>query len=188
MLLSRVQLFATPWAAGHQAPLSFNISQSSLRFWSTEQVMVAHIIFQLAFIKKVFNCLLRPCLTWAFHLDFLYLQANVSYLQLTGSNSIPKTHSLLPFQALCAKAMSSKKWYCDTFPTFFPFSDYHPIYLCRLWQGTPLTIYYSGLFTWFSTYIDIMFSFMGKSLASKHLLLLLLLLSHFSRVRVCAAP
>ena len=128
-------LFATPWAAVHQACLSFTISQSLLRFQSTEQVMVAHILFQLAFIKKVFNCFLRPCLTWAFHLDFLCLQANLSYLQLTGSNSIPKTHSLLTFQALCAKAMSSRKWYRDTFPTFFPFSDYHPIYLCRFMSG-----------------------------------------------------
>ena len=36
--LSRVQLFATPWTAAHQASLSF-ISQSLLKLMSTESVM-----------------------------------------------------------------------------------------------------------------------------------------------------
>ena len=36
--LSRVQLFATPWTAGCQASLSFTISQSLLKFKSTELV------------------------------------------------------------------------------------------------------------------------------------------------------
>ena len=31
-LLSPGQLFATPWAAAHQAPLSFTVSRSLLRF------------------------------------------------------------------------------------------------------------------------------------------------------------
>ena len=35
-LLSRVQLFATPWAAAHQALLSFTISWSLLKFMSIE--------------------------------------------------------------------------------------------------------------------------------------------------------
>ena len=30
--LSCVQLFATPWTAAHQAPLSFAVSQTLLRF------------------------------------------------------------------------------------------------------------------------------------------------------------
>ena len=137
-MLSCVRLFATPWTAGHQASISFTISQSLLRFRSTKWVMVAHIIFQLAFIKKGFNCLLRLCLTRAFHLDFLYSQANLSHLQLAGSNSIPKTHSLFTSQALYAKAMSSRKWYCDTFPPFFPFSDYCPVYLCRFMAGNTI--------------------------------------------------
>ena len=37
--LSRVQLFATPWTAACQAPLSFSISQSLLRFMSIESGM-----------------------------------------------------------------------------------------------------------------------------------------------------
>ena len=37
--LSRVQLFATPWAAARQASLSFTISQSLLRLMSIELMM-----------------------------------------------------------------------------------------------------------------------------------------------------
>ena len=38
-LLSHAQLFATPWTAAHQAPLSFTISQSLLKLTSIESVM-----------------------------------------------------------------------------------------------------------------------------------------------------
>ena len=37
--LSHAQLFATPWTAARQAPLSFTISQSLLKFMSIEAVM-----------------------------------------------------------------------------------------------------------------------------------------------------
>ena len=37
--LSRVQLFATPWTAAHQASLSITNSQSSLKLMSIESVM-----------------------------------------------------------------------------------------------------------------------------------------------------
>ena len=41
----RVQLFATPWIAAHQASLSISDSQSSLRLTSTESVMPSsHLI------------------------------------------------------------------------------------------------------------------------------------------------
>ena len=44
-LLSQVQLFVTPWTAGHQAPLSSTISQSLLKFMSTESVILSnHLI------------------------------------------------------------------------------------------------------------------------------------------------
>jgi len=43
--LSRVWLFATPWTAAHQAPMSFTIFQNWLRFMSTESVMLSnHLI------------------------------------------------------------------------------------------------------------------------------------------------
>ena len=44
-LLSRVQLFGTPWTAGCQASLSFTISQSLLKLKSIELVMPSnHLI------------------------------------------------------------------------------------------------------------------------------------------------
>ena len=44
--LSRVQLFATPWTAAHEASLSFTISLSLHKFMSIESVMPSnHLIF-----------------------------------------------------------------------------------------------------------------------------------------------
>ena len=44
--LSRVRLFATPWAAAHQASLSITNSQSSFKLMSIELVMLSnHLIF-----------------------------------------------------------------------------------------------------------------------------------------------
>ena len=44
-LLSRVQLFATPWIAAHQASLSITNSQSLLKLMSIESVMPSsHLI------------------------------------------------------------------------------------------------------------------------------------------------
>ena len=44
-LLSRVQLFATPWIAAHQASLSITNSQSLLKFMSIESMMPSnHLI------------------------------------------------------------------------------------------------------------------------------------------------
>ena len=43
--LSHVQFFATPWTAAHQAPLFSTISQSLLKFTSTESVLLSnHLI------------------------------------------------------------------------------------------------------------------------------------------------
>ena len=39
---SHVQLFVTPWAAAHQASLSFTISHSLLKFMSIESVMLSN--------------------------------------------------------------------------------------------------------------------------------------------------
>ena len=44
--LSRVQLFATPWTAAHQASLSITNTRSLLKLMSTESVMSSnHLIF-----------------------------------------------------------------------------------------------------------------------------------------------
>ena len=44
-LLSRVRLFVTPWAAAHQAPLSFTISRSLLKLKFVESVMLSNHLF-----------------------------------------------------------------------------------------------------------------------------------------------
>ena len=43
-LLSFIRLFATPWTAEHQAPLSSIISQSLLKFISIESVMLSNYL------------------------------------------------------------------------------------------------------------------------------------------------
>ena len=50
-LLSRVRLFATPWAATRQASLSFTVSWSLLKLMFTESVMPSkHLILCHAFL------------------------------------------------------------------------------------------------------------------------------------------
>ena len=56
-LLGHVWLFATPWTAARQAPLSFTISQSLLKLMSTESVMPSsHLILHhpLLLLASVF--------------------------------------------------------------------------------------------------------------------------------------
>ena len=50
-LLSCIWLFATPWTAAHQAPLSSTTSGSLLKFMSTELVMLSnHLILCCSFL------------------------------------------------------------------------------------------------------------------------------------------
>ena len=56
-LLGHVWLFATPWTAARQAPLSFTISRSLLKLMSTESVMPSsHLILHhpLLLLASVF--------------------------------------------------------------------------------------------------------------------------------------
>ena len=53
--LSHVQDFSTSWTVALQAPLSFTISQSLLRFMSTEPEMLSnHLIFCRSLLPSVF--------------------------------------------------------------------------------------------------------------------------------------
>ena len=45
LLLSRVQLFATPWTAARQASLSFRISQNLLKLMFIESAMLSNHLF-----------------------------------------------------------------------------------------------------------------------------------------------
>ena len=61
-LLSRIQLFEAPWSATCQAALSFTVSQSLLRFMSTELVMPSnHLILchPLLLLPSVFPSIRR---------------------------------------------------------------------------------------------------------------------------------
>ena len=56
LLFSRVQLNVNPWTAARQAPLSFTVSQSLLKFMSTEFVTVSsHFILCRPPYPFVFN-------------------------------------------------------------------------------------------------------------------------------------
>ena len=87
-LLSRVQIFATPWTAAHQACLSFNISWSLLKLMSTESVILSNHLILLpptfhnirAFsneltlhqVAKILELQLHhQSLQWIFRTDFL---------------------------------------------------------------------------------------------------------------------
>ena len=70
-LLSHVQLFATPWTAAHQAPLSFTVSQTLLRFVSIESVMPSnHLIlcFPLLLLLSIFPSIRIFSNEWALHI------------------------------------------------------------------------------------------------------------------------
>ena len=59
-MLSQVQLFVTPWTAAYQAPLSFTISQSLLKFMSVELMMLSnHLILchLLQILPSLFPCI-----------------------------------------------------------------------------------------------------------------------------------
>ena len=82
--LSRVQLFATPWIAVHQVSLSFTISQSLLRFMSTEWVMPSNhlILCRLLLLPfsfpsiRVFSNESALCIRWPKYWSFSFSPSN----------------------------------------------------------------------------------------------------------------
>ena len=99
--LSRVQLFATPWIAAHQASLSITNSQSSLRLMSIESVMPSsHLIlchpllllFSILPSIKVFSNELTLHIRWLKYWSFCISPSNVYSgwfpLGLTGLSSL----------------------------------------------------------------------------------------------------
>ena len=70
-LLSRVQLFATPWTVAHKAYLSFTIFWSFLKFMSTESEMLS-------------NCLIlcHPLLLFPSIFLFYFTENTVSDIQI----------------------------------------------------------------------------------------------------------
>ena len=89
--LSHVQLFVTLWTAAHQAPLSFTISQSLLRFMSIELVMLSshlilcypHLLLPSIFTGiKVFSSESALCIRWPKYWSFRFSisPSNVDFL------------------------------------------------------------------------------------------------------------
>ena len=80
-LLSCVRLFATPWTAARQAPLSFTVSQSLLRLMSIESTMPSnHLILccPLLLLPSIFPSI-RVCsdesafhIRWPKHWSFSF--------------------------------------------------------------------------------------------------------------------
>ena len=69
--LSRVQLFATPWTAEHQAPLSSTVSQSLLKFLSmmmlSNHLILCHPLLLLPSVFpgiRIFSSALALCIRW----------------------------------------------------------------------------------------------------------------------------
>ena len=80
-LLSRVQLFATPWIAAHQASLSITNSRSSLRLTSIESVLPSsHLILCRPLLLlppippsiRVFSNDSTLCMRWPKHRRFYF--------------------------------------------------------------------------------------------------------------------
>ena len=77
--LSHVQLFRTPWAIACQAPLSFTISWSLIRFMSIELVMLwRHLLLSLPLLllpsifssRRVFSNESVLCISWPKYWSF----------------------------------------------------------------------------------------------------------------------
>ena len=64
--LSYVRLFVTPWTAAHEAPLSFTISPSLLRFMSIESVSNFILFCLLSFCPQSFPASGSFPLSWLF--------------------------------------------------------------------------------------------------------------------------
>ena len=63
-LLSCILLFATPWNAAYQAPLSFTISQGLLKFMSIELMLSNHLILccPFSFLKYIHILFIFICI------------------------------------------------------------------------------------------------------------------------------
>ena len=79
--ISHVQLFVTSWIVACQAPLSFTISKSLLRFTSIELVMLSnhlilccHLLLLLSIFPsiRVFSIELALCIRWPQYLSFSF--------------------------------------------------------------------------------------------------------------------
>ena len=87
--LSRVQLFATPWTAAHQASLSFTISQSLLKLlffelmMSSNQLILCHPLLLPSIFpsSRVFSNESALCIRWPKYWSFSF---SISPMNIQG--------------------------------------------------------------------------------------------------------
>ena len=87
---SCVQLFATPWTAGHQSSLSFTISWSLLKLMSTESMMLSnHLILSrpLLLLPLIFRSIR------VFSVSQLFVSSGPKYWSFNFSISPSNEHS-----------------------------------------------------------------------------------------------
>ena len=85
-LLSRVQLFTTPWTAAHQAPLFFTISQSLLRFMSIELWCYLTISLSVALFSF---CLLSFPASGSFPMSQVFSSGSQSTVASASTSVLP---------------------------------------------------------------------------------------------------
>ena len=91
-LLSHVQPFGTPWTAARQAPLSFSISWSLLKFMSIESVMLSnHLILccPFSFCLQSFPASGSFPMSWFLASCGQSIRASVTVLPMTSQGWFP---------------------------------------------------------------------------------------------------
>ena len=107
--VTHVQLFATPWTAVSQAPLSFTIFWSLLRFMSIEMVMLSHPLPSLFFLHsffpsiRVFSSELVLCIRWPKYGIFSF--------SISPSNELLFSHSVVS-DSLCPHGLQQARLLC----------------------------------------------------------------------------
>ena len=90
-LLSHVKLFATPWTAARQAPLSFTVSRSLLKFMSIESVIHVHRVRYITILSSA------PLFSFCFQSFPTSGSFPMSWLFILGSQRIGNSaSSVLP--------------------------------------------------------------------------------------------
>ena len=110
--LSRVWLFVTPWTAAHQASLSFTISQSLLKFMSTESVIPSNrliLCHPLLLLPSIF-----PSFR-VFSVGFSLQVAKVLELQLQHRGCLHRGHHFWIFLWLSQhRSVETSRWDPDS--------------------------------------------------------------------------
>ena len=102
-LLSRVQLFATPWTAACQASLSITISQSSLKLTSIESVMPSN---HLILCHPLFLLPSIPPSTESFPMSQLFAWGG----QSTGVSALASSFQRTPRTDLLQNGLVGSPW------------------------------------------------------------------------------